>query len=147
MKKQLIYNLVAATVAILFAWIFYYESLDLPRVAYLFPRRLTYLITILAVALVIEAYYKYRKGVQEEQEEGIKVLRATLFTGSIVLYILAIDLVGYFITTPLFIFGTMYFLKSTKTRNIFFITVGFTLFIYLLFVRFLNLPIPLGSFS
>ncbi len=147
MKKQFIYNLVAATVAILFAWIFYYESLDLPRVAYLFPRRLTYLITILAVALVIEAYYKYRKGVQEDQEEGIKVLRASLFTGSIVLYILAIDLVGYFITTPLFIFGTMYFLKSTKTRNILFITVGFTLFVYLLFVRFLNLPIPLGSFS
>lgn len=147
MKRQFIYNLVAATVAILFAWIFYYESLDLPRVAYLFPRRLTYLITILAVVLVIEAYYKYRKGVQEEQEEGINVLRASLFTGSIVLYILAIDLVGYFITTPLFIFATMYFLKSTKTRNIFFITVGFTLFIYLLFVRFLNLPIPLGSFS
>lgn len=146
MKKQFIYNLVAATVAILFAWIFYYESLDLPKVAYLFPRRLTYVITILAVALIIEAYYKYRKGAQEEREEGIKLLRASLFTGSIILYIFAIDFVGYFITTPLFIFGTMYFLKSTKIRNIIFISIGFTLFVYLLFVKFLNLPIPLGSF-
>ncbi len=147
MKKQFIYNLVAATVAILFAWIFYYESLDLPRVAYLFPRRLTYVITILAIALVIEAYYKYRKATLEEQEEGIKVLRASIFTVSIALYVFSINIVGYFITTPLFIFGTMYFLKSTKTRNILLITIAFTLFVYLLFVRFLNLPIPLGSFS
>jgi hypothetical protein len=31
MKKQLIYNLIAAGAALCFAWIFYYESLICPR--------------------------------------------------------------------------------------------------------------------
>jgi uncharacterized membrane protein YidH (DUF202 family) len=147
MKKQLICNLIAAATALIFAWVFYYESLDLPKVAYQLPRRLTYLITILAIALIIESFYKYYQKTQEEQQGKIQLTRTVLFAGSIALYIFTIDLLGYFITTPLFIFGTMYFLKSTKVRNILLISVGFTLFVYLLFVRFLNLPIPLGPFS
>ncbi|KUO65578.1 MAG: hypothetical protein APF84_14755 [Gracilibacter sp. BRH_c7a] len=147
MKKQLILNMAAVFLALFMAWLFYYESLDLPKVAYQLPRMLTYLITILAIILIIESYLKYRKTTEEVQEEGIMVRRTFLFICSIALYIYLIDFLGYFITTPLFIFGSMYFLKATKIRNILYVTIGFTLFVYLLFVRFLHLPIPLGPLS
>ena len=137
----------AVFLALFMAWLFYYESLDLPKVAYQLPRMLTYLITILAIILIIESYLKYRKTTEEVQEEGIMVRRTFLFICSIALYIYLIDFLGYFITTPLFIFGSMYFLKATKIRNILYVTIGFTLFVYLLFVRFLHLPIPLGPLS
>ena len=140
-------NIIAASLALFMGWLFYYESLDLPKVGYQLPRLLTYFITILAIILIIESYLKYRKRTEEVQEEGIRVRRTFLFICSIALYIYFIESLGYFITTPLFIFGSMYFFKATKIRNIFYVTIGFTLFVYLLFVRFLHLPIPLGPLS
>ena len=62
-------------------------------------------------------------------------------------YILAIDPLGYFLVTPAFLIGALSYLRAIKMRYILIITFIFTIFVYLLFVKFLHLPIPLGLMS
>ncbi len=59
-------------------------------------------------------------------------------------YVLTIIPLGYFIATPAFLIGSLLFLRSTKPHWILAIAVGFTGFVYLLFVLFLHMPVPMG---
>lgn len=145
------YGIASILVSILAA-VFYYYSLDLPKAAYQLPRILIAVVVLLAVGMFLEAYLKYRreskdKGKNKDVDKEVNYKRATTFTLMIFAYILAINPLGYFLVTPVFIIGSLYYLKATKMKNILIITVFFTIFVYLLFVRFLNLPIPLGPMS
>lgn len=148
--KKLISHIIAFFVALIFAIVFYVKTMDMPKAAYELPRILSYLIIALAVAMLIEALMAYRKLLksgQIEPSEEMKVVRVILFLVMIGVYIFTIEKIGYFIMTPIFLLSSFFYLKSTKKQTIIFITIGFTLFIYLLFVKLLNSPIPLGPMS
>ncbi len=142
----------AAALATLLAAVFYYHTLSLAEAAYQLPRILIAVVVLLAIGMFLEAYVKYRreradKEKKEVPEERIHYARAALFALMIFLYILAINPLGYFVTTPAFIISALFFLKAARARTILIITVFFTVFVYLLFVKFLHLPIPLGPMS
>lgn len=80
----------------------------------------------------------------EEKFEPINYRQAIIFTIMIAAYIFLLEPIGYFIITPIYIVSTYIFLNATKVRNIVFISIGFTAFVYFLFVVFLKLPIPMG---
>ena len=65
----------------------------------------------------------------------------------IALYIILIDVIGYFILTPFFLFVALTYLKATKTFMAILLSVVFTVFVYGLFSVFLNIPLPMGIFS
>jgi putative tricarboxylic transport membrane protein len=145
------YGIASILVSILAA-IFYYYTLALPKAAYQLPRILIAVIVLLAIGMFLEAYRKYRreatgKEKKEDADKEVNYKRATVFTLMIFAYILAIDPLGYFIVTPVFLIGILYYLKAIPMRYILIITVLFTVFVYLLFVKFLHLPIPLGPMS
>ncbi|MDI3533640.1 MAG: putative tricarboxylic transport rane protein [Thermosediminibacterales bacterium] len=144
----------AALLAILLSIIFYIKTFSLPPEGYQFPRLLIAVVILLSIAMVIEAYFKLiknaKKNVKTEKnktEKNVNSLRVFIFGLLIGLYVFTIKPVGYFIVTPLYLAVVYLYLKSTSIRNIVLISLGFTIFVYLLFVKFLHLPIPMGFFS
>ena len=143
---------IASILACILAAVFYYQTLSLPKDSYQLPRILIAVIVLLAIGMFLEAYRKYRreaKGREKkaEADKGLNYKRATLFTLMVFAYILAINPLGYFLVTPVFLIGVLSYLKAIRMRYILMITIFFTVFVYLLFVEFLHLPIPLGPMS
>jgi len=138
---------IAAAFAVAFAVILYFDTASLSFAGYLLPRMLSGIIVLLSLAMVAEAW-RCRCKTAETAEAGltekVNIKRVLIFVALIISYIVGINVVGYFIITPLYIIGTYYYLQSMSVRNSIFIAAGFTVFVYLLFVAFLQLPIPLG---
>ena len=158
---KVISRIIFAGLAVLLAIVFYIHTLHLPKTAYLLPRILIVIIILLSVAMVIEQLFSYKKilnedskkinfpsnhnlSVSKEDEFNVRPTRVFVFMVLITGYILTIERLGYFITTPIYIIATYLYLRATKFLNMILIAVGFTFFIYLLFVLFLHLPIPMG---
>lgn len=152
--NYIISHSIASFLAILLSVVFYVNSLKLPPAAYQLPRLLCGIIVFLSILMLYEAILEermIRKGdvkskASEEREEtySIDYKRAFIFALFIALYIFLIKPIGYFIVTPLFIIIANLFLRSTRLTNILLISLGFTAFVYLVFIYFLKVPIPLG---
>ena len=164
MKKLYQYFAFAALVDVM-AVAFFIETLHMPKAAYQMPRLLIVALGILSTLMLVEQVWKLRKGepvkkAKDELEtlmaEAAKAeemtpeelrnsrIRRIFFVGMLTAYIVTIKPLGYFIATPLYLLGTLLYLKSTKSYIALAIAVGFTIFVYLLFVMFLNLPVPMG---
>lgn len=150
---------IAAFLAILFALFFFLNSFNLTFDSALLPRILMGLIVLLSLGALFEAWYKEKHHVHqahridepddeeldEIQDEGkINYRRAFIFTLLVALYIFLLDKVGYFIITPIYIIGAYRYLKSMSLLKSVVIAVGFTVFVYAVFVAFLKIPIPMG---
>jgi putative tricarboxylic transport membrane protein len=156
--NQIISHSIASFLAILLAVVFYVNSLKLPPAAYQSPRLLCGIIIFLSFLMFYGAILEKRalrkekkiaevesKNSEEKEEtSSIDYKRALIFGSLIALYIFLIKPVGYFIVTPLFILIAYQFLQSTSFTNTLLIALSFTAFVYLLFVYFLKVPIPLG---
>ena len=134
----------AAILVMLFAIALYFDSFSLTHAGYLLPRILTGVILLLSGAMIIEAYLYSKKKTEKSDETSINKRRALIFILLIISYIGTIKPLGYFTVTPLFIVGAYWYLKAINLKKSVMIAVGFTVFVYLLFVGFLQLPIPLG---
>lgn len=139
----------ASALTLTLAIVFYVNSLKLPDAAASLPRILAVIIILLSFAMFGEAWYNERKNrkVQQESNEPIHGFRVFVFAALIALYVILIKPLGYFVVTPLFLIVALSYLKATQLWKSVLIALGFTLFCYLLFVWFLNLPIPMGLFS
>lgn len=138
-------HLLAAVIAIAFAVILYFDSYKLNFSGYLLPRILSATIILLSLAMIAEAWWCQKKtGEADCDGSKVEVKRVIVFISSIIAYIVGINIVGYFVATPLYIVGSYLYLNAMKLRNSILIAAGFTVFVYLLFVAFLQLPIPLG---
>ncbi|WP_181346927.1 tripartite tricarboxylate transporter TctB family protein [Thalassobacillus sp. CUG 92003] len=148
--STLIKHSVASILVLVFAIVFYIESLKLPETAARLPQVIIIVIAFLAVAMFVEAFIKRNKTktanneAEGEDIEKINVIRLLVFGAAIALYIFLINIIGYLIITPIFSFLTLMYLKATKLRIAILLSIGFTAFIYGLFVEFLSIPIPMG---
>lgn len=139
----------AALLAILLSIIFYIKTFSLPPEGYQFPRLLIAVVILLSIAMVVEAYFKFMKNTKKniKTQKNVNSAKVFIFGLLIGIYVFTIKPVGYFVVTPLYLSIVYLYLKSTSIRNIVLISLGFTFFVYLLFVKFLHLPIPMGLFS
>lgn len=137
---------IAAALATTFALILLIDTSKMVFEGYLLPRMLGVIIILLALGMVFETWWCGRKttGAACEASSPINKKNALVFVGLTVAYILGINYIGYFIATPAFILIAFRFLKSMNNRNTALVAAGFTIFVYLVFVSFLQLPIPLG---
>jgi len=58
-------------------------------------------------------------------------------------YVILIDIIGFFVTTAIYLFVTMVALKSSVKWSIV-VSILFPIFLYLIFVSFLKVPVPKG---
>jgi len=162
--KKLVLQILFAGLTMLLASVFYIHTLHLPKAAYQLPRILIVIVIFLSIAMVIERLFSYKKNLQKDSEKAdfpgnynlsvskkaefnVHPARVFVFIVLIIGYVLTIERLGYFIITPIYIITTYLYLRATNFLNVILITVGFTFFVYLLFVLFLHLPIPMGFLS
>jgi hypothetical protein len=123
---------------------FFYSSGTLPRSAALLPKIVASLVAVFSVSMAVQAYKTRTAEKSGSPEQKINVVRAVCFAAMIGIYIYLIPTVGFFIMTPLYIFLVYMYLKAARIWVALVISVGFSGFIYALFVSFLKLPVPLG---
>jgi hypothetical protein len=131
---------------------FFIKASSMPATAGLFPKLVSILVFILSGAMVLMAIRKQRQstaGNNEGREPASpekRINRGTVvaYAVAIVAYIYAIPRIGYFVATPLFMILGYVFLRAMGLVRAILVGVGFSIFIYFLFVWFLKLPIPMG---
>lgn len=122
------------------------------KTSYQLPRILIGIIILLSIVMYLEAYFKAKKEAakglvhEDENNEKLHYDRIIVFILAIAAYIFSIKIFGYFIVTPIFIVGIFMYLKALRLRTALIIAAFFTVFVYLLFIRFLHLPIPITMF-
>jgi len=160
MFKALWKYFLTAALVLTMAGVFYSRTGKLPSMAKRFPIILIYIIVFFTILMLVEQILKFvnkdkpkkkkKKNNEPEWEDAvgeINYLKAFIFAVMIGVYVFTLKSLGYFIVTPIFIVVAFMYLKSTSLRNSILITLGFNLFVYLVFVKFLNLPIPMGILS
>ena len=125
---------------------FFIAGSAMPRTASLFPKIMALLVVGLSLAMVVQAFSAARKQAKapEAPSPKLHILRTTVYIVLIAAYIFLIPRLGYFIATPLFMMVSYLYLRATGFLKALLISLGFCIFIYLLFVWFLKLPIPMG---
>jgi hypothetical protein len=125
---------------------FLQKSLSMSRTAARFPQLIAGLVLILALAMAFQTWKRAPGFGGEEKEPSAPIhhVRVAVYVAAMVLYIFLIPRLGYFIATPLFMLVSYGYFRATGPVRTVLICLGFPVFIYLLFVLFLKLPIPLG---
>jgi hypothetical protein len=142
------------------AVIFYIDTLDMAKAAYQLPRLLIYLVMGLSILMIAEQVVLLRKPKPAAPQPNSSdngtaaapaapagersLVRIAVFVTLLIAYIMTIKPLGYFIATPLFLIAILSYLRATGPLSTVLIAAGFTVFVYLLFVLFLNLPVPMG---
>ncbi|GGK03445.1 hypothetical protein GCM10007063_27050 [Lentibacillus kapialis] len=135
--------------------VFYTQTVDLPERAAMFPTFVLGLLLFFSIAIIIMGVtktIKEKKGdpvyyVEEEERLKFKTIKLPLvFLIILAIYIVAMNFLGFFVTTTLLIVLTLYILHSRKLTTCIFTVFGTNLFIYFLFVFLLNVNLPQGIF-
>ena len=120
---------------------------QLPPKAARYPYFVLGLIVFLTLLLAINTFLIKPKNTEENKEEDqFKGNLYGQFFLVIVLsavYVILIDIIGFFVTTAIYLFVTMLALKSNIKWSIV-VSILFPIFLYLIFVSFLKVPVPRG---
>ncbi len=128
-----------------FSGFFFYQTLlfDIPETANITSPTLIPRIWIITLAILsIILFFRSKASTSKKENHSPKiVLIIILFLFA---YLISMQWVGYFFTTPIFILATMYLLKYRKVPIMGIVAFGFVLFSYLIFNKLLNIDLPMG---
>ena len=79
----------------------------------------------------------------EDQFKGNLYGQFFLIMALSAVYVILIDMIGFFVTTAVYLFVTIPALKSNIKWSII-VSIPFPIFLYLIFVSFLKVPVPKG---
>lgn len=120
---------------------------QLPPKAARYPYFVLGLMFFLTFLLAINTFLIKPKSAEEDKEEDqFKSILYRQFFLIILLsavYVILIDIIGFFVTTAIYLFVTMLALKSNIKWSIV-VSILFPIFLYLIFVSFLKVPVPRG---
>lgn len=92
-----------------------------------FPKAIFMGSMVLSVALFLAAQFDFYK---EEKKENINIKRIGIIIGITIMYFVLIDIAGYFIVTPLFLFSLSLIL-GYKNKKILFLYPSFLVHFYI----------------
>ncbi len=98
-------------------------------------------ITILLVISILLIFKSKTKNINRVHYSPKTVLIIIIY---LIIYLVAMQWVGYYFTTPIFILSTMYLLKYKKVTFMIINAFGFVLFSYFIFNQLLHIDLPLG---
>ena len=120
---------------------------QLPPKAARYPYFVLGLMVFLTLLLAINTFLIKPKNTEENKEEdqfkGNLYGQFFLVIALSTVYVILIDIIGFFVTTAIYLFVTMVILKSNIKWNIV-VSIVFPIFLYLVFVLFLKVPVPRG---
>jgi putative tricarboxylic transport membrane protein len=83
-------------------------------------------------------------GLEDEDPPWGHTGKVAIFIVMIILYIIIMQVIGYYLATALFLISGMYFLTYRNWKVMISISAGWTLFSYFAFYRLLYVPLPRG---
>ena len=120
---------------------------QLPPKAARYPYFVLGLMVFLTLLLAIHTFLIKPKNTEENKEEdqfkGNLYGQFFLVIALSAVYVILIDIIGFFVTTAVYLFVTMLALKSNIKWSIV-VSILFPIFLYLIFVSFLKVPVPRG---
>ena len=120
---------------------------QLPPKAARYPYFVLGLMVFLTLLLAINTFIIKPKNAEEDKEEdqfkGNLYGQFFLIMALSAIYVILIDIIGFFVTTAIYLFVTMVTLKSSIKWSIV-VSILFPVFLYLIFVSFLKVPVPKG---
>ena len=120
---------------------------QLPPKAARYPYFVLGLMVFLTLLLAINTFIIKPKNAEEDKEEdqfkGNLYGQFFLIMALSAVYVILIDIIGFFVTTAIYLFVTMVTLKSSVKWSIV-VSILFPIFLYLIFVSFLKVPVPRG---
>ena len=120
---------------------------QLPAKAARYPYFVLGLMVFLTLLLAINTFIIKPKNAEEDKEEdqfkGNLYGQFFLIMALSAVYVILIDIIGFFVTTAIYLFVTMVILKSNIKWSIV-VSIVFPIFLYLVFVSFLKVPVPRG---
>ena len=120
---------------------------QLPEKAARYPLFVLGLMVFLTLLLAINTFIIKPKNAEEDKEEdqfkGNLYGQFFLIMALSAVYVILIDIIGFFVTTAIYLFVTMVTLKSSIKWSIV-VSILFPVFLYLIFVSFLKVPVPKG---
>ncbi len=135
-------DILFALAIIAFLVLFWQQTYEMSATAANYPRILMGLIFTLTLVMLVQSFLQ--RHIQEEAPAPTLFVRIGLFVALLVAYVLSMNTVGYFFATPIFVVISCALLRAVSLKVSICIGVGFSVFIYILFVKFLHLPVPLG---
>ncbi|SMP44045.1 tripartite tricarboxylate transporter TctB family protein [Anoxynatronum buryatiense] len=128
-------------IMVILCGVFFYLTSGLSAEAALYPRFVLAIMVLLTLFFIVKAYRTPGESTKLfpklEKKQFIAVL-----CGSI-LYVYLLQIIGYFSATFLYFAGIMWTLKVDKPR-LFLVSIGFCLFIFILFQHLLGVRLPKG---
>ena len=120
---------------------------QLPPKAARYPYFVLGLMVFLTLLLAINTFLIKPKNTEENKEEdqfkGNLYGQFFLVIALSTVYVILIDIIGFFVTTAIYLFVTMLALKSNIKWSIV-VSILFPIFLSLIFVSFLKVPVPRG---
>ena len=120
---------------------------QLPPKAARYPYFVLGLMVFLTLLLAINTFIIKPKNAEEDKEEdqfkGNLYGQFFLIIALSAVYVILIDIIGFFVTTAIYLFVTMVALKSSIKWSIV-VSILFPIFLSLIFVSFLKVPVPRG---
>ena len=117
---------------------------QLPPKAARYPEFVLSLMLFLTILLAINTFIIKPKNVEEEDKFKGNLFKQFFFVIAIsVVYVILTDIIGFFVSTAIYLFVTMVALKSNVKWSIV-VSILFPIFLYLVFVSFLKVPVPRG---
>lgn len=137
-------NIISSVFIYLMSIYFLVKSFDLPIESAKFPRMVSILLIILTTIYVF--LQSMKNNCQESKQKGkdlvIKKLIYVIITTT--LYLISLGVLGYLISTPIYLAVTMILLGSKNKKTIFLVSTISVVLIYVGFKVLLNVPIPQG---
>lgn len=117
-------------------------TIQLPPDARIYPM---FIIFLLAGLTILHLFLTYRKNSQEESKvfDNIVYPQLIFVTVASAIYVAIMGIVGYIVSTVIYVAAILIGLKENRVASII-ISVVFTLIVYGLFRKILNVPLPKG---
>lgn len=122
--------------------VFYFMISRLPEKAILYPIFVTSLLLFLTIIHLLITYFK-KSDEESTAFKDLEIKQLFFVLGLSGLYVAMINIVGYITSTLLYVLATLFGLKVKKSVSVA-ISIGFAIFIYVLFKILLRVPLPKG---
>jgi hypothetical protein len=137
-------DIIGSVILLLFSSAAYYQATQFTLGAGGFPKAVLIAIMILAAVQLLLAFRPSAVPATTASSETLNVGKIIAIAVLFFAYIVSIQLIGYFIATPLFLIVAMVMLGRRDAKTILAVTVAVNVAIWLIFRAFLYVPVPMG---
>lgn len=142
----------SAVILLCLGFLMLLEIKTLPAEVKIFPITIAWGLILLSVILLWQSHkdIQCKKKLQEGREAYHNfpvITKRALFLFLIsATGVLLIRIIGFYLSSVLFMLATAYYLKGIKIKTVLIATVVFNVFVYVVFTLRLNVPLPTGIF-